>query len=186
MPAASAGTPPDGLVGTSLTDIADDPEHVITWHYLSLRPEAIAGVPAWPSDQVHIVSPRTYWYTLHCAVLADGRYVEPVVDDDGEPFDVGLREIEQDPPPATTASLHPYDEQLIYRNGHVHLTPAVVGDAGGPPVGIYPNPVCPSCAVLMFHIATAVSDIREYGDGFRSVFICEQCTRAAVTGTNWN
>jgi hypothetical protein len=62
----------------------------------------------------------------------------------------------------------------------------VVGDAGGPPIGIYPNPECPSCGVLMLHVASVRHHIREYGDGFRSAFICETCARAAVTGTNWN
>ena len=38
----------------------------------------------------------------------------------------------------------------------------------------------------MFHVATVLSTIREYGEGFRSAFICEACLGAAVTGTNWN
>lgn len=177
---------PDGWVGLPLDQVVDDPSGVITWHYLSLRVEAIEGAPPWPAELIHLVSPRTFWFTLHCAVAGDGRYQNPTVDDEGEPFDAGLRAIEQDPRPPAAARLHRYDETLIYRNGHVYLTPNVGGDAGGPPVGIYPNPVCPECGILMFHVATVLSTIREYGEGFRSVFVCEYCVRAAVTGTNWN
>ena len=107
----------DGLVGAPIADVAVDPQGLITWHYLSLRPAAVEGVPAWPSEYVHLVSPRTFWFTLHCNVLPDGRYTEPEVDDEGEPFDSGMHEAEADPLPRTTAALHRYDESLVYRNG---------------------------------------------------------------------
>jgi hypothetical protein len=180
------GSEPDGFIGSSLDEVAGDSAGAISWHYLSLRTQKIEGVPKWPRGPIHIVSPRTYWFTLHCEVDARGRYIDAVVDDEGEPYDEGLRSIEADPPAPTTAFLHRYDADLVYRNGHVYLSPSVVGDAGGPPVGLYPNPTCPACGILMFHVATILSHIREYGEGFRSAFICESCIRAAVTGTNWN
>lgn len=177
---------PDGIIGLEVAEVAGDVDEGISWHYVSLKPSEIDGTPLWPHDFVHIVSPRTYWFTMHLDVEADGRYIATVIDDEGEPYDTHLREIEANPPPPSTASLHRYDADLVYRNGHVHLTPNVVGDAGGPPIGLYPNPVCRGCGVLMFHIATVLSRIREYGEGFRSAFICEHCVRVAVTGTNWN
>lgn len=177
---------PDALVGLPVDQVADDPTGVITWHYVSLRADAIEGLPRWPAELIHIVSPRTYWFALHCGVAKDGRYRHPKVDTEGEPFDAHMRDAEQDPPPPTVGGLRRYDETLLYRNGHVDMTPFVYGTAGGPPVGIYPNPVCPGCAVLMFHVATVQTGIREYGEGFRSAFVCERCIRAAVTGTSWN
>ena len=140
VPPQVPSEPPDGLVGLSLDKVADDPEQLITWHYLSLRAEAIDGLPPWPPEVVHVVSPRANWFTLLCEVGHDGRYRRPTVDDGGEPYDVGLAEVEHEPRPPVAAGLHKYDQDLVYRNGHVHLTPGVQGDAGGPPVGIYPNP----------------------------------------------
>jgi len=129
---------------------------------------------------------RTYWFSLHASVDGDGRYRGVSIDDEGEPFDVGMAEAELDPPSQAGVEVHPYDKTLTYRNGHVSLTPGVCGTAGGPPIGIYPNPVCPDCEMLMFHGASIESSVREYGEGFRSVFFCEHCVRTAVTGTNWN
>ncbi len=175
----------EGTIGLSLDEVTDDPG-TITWHYLSFRPSIVSGLPPWPYPLLHIVSPRTFWFTLHASMDEQGRYTNPTVDDEGEPFTAGMAELESSPPPPRGLQLRRYDADLTYRNGHIHLTPGICGTAGGPPIGIYPNPVCPECGVLMFHCASIESSAREYGEGFRSVFYCETCIRAAVTGTNWN
>jgi len=66
------------------------------------------------------------------------------------------------------------------------LTPSVMGDVGGPPIGLYPNPHCLSCQKLMFHLSTVVSDVREYGEGFRSLYLCETCGLVASHASPWN
>lgn len=186
VPAQPHHGEPDGIVGLPLCEVADDPEGVITWHYLSAPPTLVAGTPRWPHDLVHLLSPRTYWYELYSEVGPDGRCHHPVADDGGEPFDVHLADIEADPPPPVGVAIRAYDGELVYRNGHILSSAGVVGSMGGPPVGLYPNPACPGCGVLMFHVATVEHGIREYGDGFRSVFICETCERTCSTGTGWN
>jgi hypothetical protein len=75
---------------------------------------------------------------------------------------------------------------LVYANGHVLLTPHVVGNVGGPPIGPYLNPKCTGCRRLMFHVLTVEADIRSYGEGFRSLFVCEDCGVAACNATWWN
>jgi hypothetical protein len=87
--------------------------------------------------------------------------------------------------------LRPYDSHLVFDNSYGLLTPdvadaAFVGHAGGPPIGIYPNPSCPRCARLMFHVVSVEHHIRDYGDGWRSLFICEDCHLVTCNATNWN
>jgi hypothetical protein len=82
--------------------------------------------------------------------------------------------------------LRPYGPDLVYSNGHIISTPGVAGTAGGPPIGLYANPACPSCEKLMFHVVTVENYIREHGDGFRSLYLCEDCEKVAVTATGWN
>ena len=36
------------------------------------------------------------------------------------------------------------------------------------------------------HLATVEHHVREYGDGFRSLFLCEDCRMAACNATGWN
>jgi hypothetical protein len=84
------------------------------------------------------------------------------------------------------AELRPYDADLVYCNGHIQLTPGVVGTAGGPSIEIYANPSCPSCGRLMFHVASVENHIREYGDGWHSIFICEDCRMVSCNATGWN
>ncbi len=38
----------------------------------------------------------------------------------------------------------------------------------------------------MFHILTVEDRIRENGDGFRSLFLCETCHTVASNATPWN
>lgn len=182
------GQNPDGTVSLPLSEVAADPDGSITWHYLSLRPDRIVGAPTWPFPLAHLVSPRTYWYELQGEVDAVGRYVRPHVEVEHGAFDTGMAEAELDRPSPVSASLRQLDADLLYCNGHVHLTPSVVGHAGGPPIGLYPNPVCSGCDVLMFHLTSVRADFdpAEYGDGFRSLFVCETCVRVASRGTGWN
>lgn len=180
-----ADTADDGMIGLDLAQVTND--EAITWHYLSFKPSLVLSLPDWAHDLLHIVSPRSYWFTLHAVVDSSGRYIDPVVDFDGEPSSSpAMLEVEAAPPPSAGLVLRRYDSDLTYRNGHILMTPGAHGTAGGPPVGLYPNPVCRECGVLMFHGASIASTVREYGEGFVSVFYCERCTRVAVTGTNWN
>ena len=78
------------------------------------------------------------------------------------------------------------DDTMTYRNGHIMFTTGATGIAGGPPLGIHPNPNCPSCGKLMFHVVTVEHHIREFGDGWRSGYLCEDCRTVACTGTGWN
>jgi hypothetical protein len=38
----------------------------------------------------------------------------------------------------------------------------------------------------MFHVATVENHIREYGDGWRSAYICDDCQIVSCTATGWN
>ena len=38
----------------------------------------------------------------------------------------------------------------------------------------------------MFHVATLPMHIREYGHGWRTLSLCEDCGRVACTATSWN
>lgn len=101
-------------------------------------------------------------------------------------FDEMLRAQEREGGGEGKAELRPYDADLVYRNGHIQATEGVVGTAGGPPIGIYAPPSCPSCARLMFHLLSVTHHVRDYGDGFRSLFLCEDCHTAACQATSWN
>lgn len=180
-------------IGLPLSAIMADPtQEVITWHYCSLDLAAIPGLPAFPASRVHLVSPPSddNW-TVFCKPLSDGRYVQAVVrgtthtDSEWEQIfreranaghDFGRGRLE----------LIPYDDRLIYANCHIELTPGVEGDVGGPPIGLYPNPRCLSCQRLMFHVSTMTSDVRKYGEGFRSLYLCENCGLVASHATSWN
>jgi len=174
-----------GFVGLEVKEVADE-SGPVTWHYLSVRPELVSGLPERPHPLLHVVAPRTYWFALSTDVAGDGRYINSHVEIDEELFDHGLLEIESDAPTMFEIEVRPYDQDLVVCNGHILKTPGVLGTAGGAPIGLYPNPVCEQCETLMFHAATIESLVREYGDGFRSVFYCPECVRASVTGTNWN
>ena len=89
------------------------------------------------------------------------------------------------PLPACAVTLLPFDDRLVYANQHVVMTPGVVGVMGGPPMGLAPTPDCVQCGRLMFHVAWADQG-SAYGDGFRSLFICEDCRISATLATLWN
>jgi hypothetical protein len=177
-------------IGLPVEQVAADPvDTPITWHYLSLHLADIPGLPSWPADRLHLVSPRHQWcWTLVAAIDRWGRYRSEAlsVEDDGEGLDATLPNPDGRGVGLAQAALRPYDDELVYCNGHILLTPDAVGTAGGPPIGTYPNPCCPSCGRLMFHVATVEHHVREYGDGFRSLFLCEDCHMAACNATGWN
>ncbi|WP_433789618.1 hypothetical protein [Actinoplanes sp. CA-252034] len=172
----------DHPVGLPIDRVVTGASSPVVWHYLSLGLAEVPGLPAWPTGHAHLVAPASigHW-TLFAEPAPDGRYHgEQVVDDDPDDF-VDAPEFGRG-----RVVLRPYGADLVYCNGHVHLTPGLVGTAGGPPIGLYPNPSCPSCKRLMFHTITVSSTVREYGDGPRSLYLCEECRTVAVTATGWN
>jgi hypothetical protein len=179
-------------VGLPIHAIARDPDLTpITWHYLTLRVADVPGLPAWPVERVHLVSPRRVCiWSLTARFDDQGRYHSERVapDEDPDEFDYkeDLLRSEDDGGLLGRVKLRPYDADLIYSNGTILLTPGVVGTAGGPPIGIYANPNCDSCGRLMFHVVSVEHHVREYGDGWRSLFICEDCQTVTCNATGWN
>jgi hypothetical protein len=165
--------------------VADPSSSPVVWHYLSLRLADVPGLPAWPAERAHLAAPAsTGRWTVFAESGADGRYHGEQVVDEDEPDD---DEFTDEPDFGRgRVLLRPYGPDLVYSNGHVHTTPGLVGTAGGPPIGLYPNPSCPSCKRLMFHAVTVSSMVREHGDGPRSLYLCEDCQTVAMTATGWN
>ncbi len=182
-------------VGLPVDAVVRDPDRTpISWHYLTLRLAEVPGMPDWPVEQVHLISPRHWWdWSLTARFDEHGRYhSERVVapeqpaeydEDDGD-LDALLPDDERDA--LGWVDLRPYDGDLVYCNGYIDLTPGVVGTAGGPPVSIYANPNCDSCGRLMFHVVSVEHRVRDYGDGRRSLFICEDCQLVTCNATSWN
>jgi hypothetical protein len=180
-------------VGLPVSAVVHDPtQDVIVWHYCSFDLAAVSGLPPISARRLHLVSPPLYYdWTVLGVVGEDGRYQDPVLscDHDMELEDtIAMKEqaIKRQDSGRGQLALLPYDDQLIYRNGHTQLTPGVVGDVGGPPVGLYLNPSCPTCGRLMFHVSTVTNNVRAYGDGFRCLFVCEECMVAASHATSFN
>jgi hypothetical protein len=180
-------------VGLPVATVMSDPNtRLVTWHYCSFSLDAIAGLPQLGVTRLHLVSPPLFGaWTLWCDLTSDGRYAHPTLSPstgtDSEEMQELLQEaIDRKDTDQGQLMLAPFDDRLVYSNGHVFLTPGVEGVVGGPPIGLYPNPCCPSCGKLMFHVATLNSSVRRYGDGFRSLFICEVCEGAACHATGWN
>jgi hypothetical protein len=175
-----------------VTVMADPLQTLVTWHYCSFSLDAIAGIPHLGVSRLHLVSPPLFdEWTVYCDLVAGGRYEHPTLspnrEADAEDMDDLRRTaIERKDVGRGELVLLPFDDRLVYSNGHVLQTPGVVGTVGGPPIGLYPNPSCPSCCKLMFHVATLRAGVRQYGDGFRSLFVCEDCARAACHATAWN
>jgi hypothetical protein len=183
---------PIGLPLSEVTDAAG--QQVIRWHYLSIATAALSQMPSLPAERLHLVSTRiNCCWTLYCTLLEDGRYsVSSVVnsqeeDEEGQEINALLGEREkEDPDRYAIAQLLPFDDSLTYTNSHILCTEDVYGQVGGPPIGLYPNPRCERCRVLMFHVLTVPSYINDYGDGWRSLYVCENCRMTACTATSWN
>ena len=163
----------------------------ISWHYLSLELAALEGVPPLAAERLHLVSPpMDMGWTLYCDVRSDGKYETRAIErserEESE-LDAMLRAEKNDTSKDRGyAELLPYNSKLTYRNGHTLFTRGVVGNVGGPPIGLYPNPKCITCGRLMFHLLTVTADVRRYGEGNRSLFVCEDCRVIACHATWWN
>ncbi|WP_327003648.1 hypothetical protein OHA72_52740 [Dactylosporangium sp. NBC_01737] len=174
----------DHPVGLPLDRVVRRPEATpVDWHFLSLRAAALPGVPAWPAERLHLVETDDGW-AVAGTVGDDGRWYDESVEAEGPPED---SERDNDEPDGRgMVVLRPFDDTLVYCNGHILSTPDVYGMVGGPPIGVYSNPSCRSCDRLMFHVATVTNHIRGHGDGFRSLYICEDCRVTSCTASNWN
>jgi hypothetical protein len=180
-------------VGLPVATVMGDPsQQLVTWHYCSFSLDAIAGLPRLGIARLHLVSPPLFGeWTLYCDLVPGARYEHPTLSpgteaDAEEMQDLRHTAIARQDAGRGQLVMLPFDDRLVYRNGHVLLTLGVKGTVGGPPIGLYPNPCCPSCGKLMFHVATLVDGVRQCGDGFRSLFVCEDCERAACYTTSWN
>jgi hypothetical protein len=178
-------------VGLPLEQVVAPGEAAITFHYLSVTPAEFAELPVW-RGQAHLVSVRNVAaWTAWTKATADGRVrlVDLRRHDDDHSLDelnYQLDEAAAMTQPAGAVELLPIDDQLTFANQHVELTPDVIGVLGGPPLGLGPTPSCVECGRLMFHIGETGHSVREYGEGFRSLFICESCRISATVATLWN
>jgi hypothetical protein len=180
-------------VGLPLEMVQSDAgQDVVTWHYCSLDMADLLGMPRLDMPRLHMVSPplNDEW-TVFCWPGADGRYERAALSpqthvDEQEMAEMREEAIGDQGRDRGYLELLPYDDKLVYSNEHTELTPGVEGHVGGPPIGLYPNPNCPTCGKLMFHVCTVTTYVREYGDGFRSLFVCETCSVAASHATGWN
>lgn len=187
-------TLPEGslhAVGLPLEEVVAPGEGRITFHHLSVTPNAFPALPAW-DGQAHIVAPR-HWpdWTLHGEPDELGRLRVIGIDlgDDRSLDDEladKLDEAAMTEPVSAAVELAPFDDALTYANQHPLLTPNVIGILGGPPMELAPAPSCSSCSRVMFHVGWTDTHTREYGDGFRSLFICEDCRTSATLATLWN
>jgi hypothetical protein len=165
---------------------------LISWHYVTLDLAQIDGLPPTSFARVHLVSPpHDGRWTLFCAISEQNVYTQATlcVSEDEDPEMVAnfqKQAIEGQNTGRGDVLLLPYDDRLVYRNGHTQMTEGVCGDVGGPPLGLDENPCCPICGKLMFHLCTVASTLREYGDGFRSAFFCENCMQVASQAIGWN
>lgn len=180
-------------VGLPVSFIAQDAaRHLITWHYLTLDLTQINGVPHTSFSRVHLVSPaHSGSWTLFCTVSPESLYIQARVSTFEDETPEMIERLWEDANAYQDAGrgealLLPYDDRLVYCNGHTQLTDGVHGDVGGPPLGLDSNPCCPICEKLMFHVCTISNALREYGDGFRSLFFCEDCMQIASQGMGWN
>lgn len=190
-----AGPHPVGLPVGDV--ILADPRRLVVWHYVTLTLAGLPGLERLPFERLHLVSPKLEnCWTLSCEVdPATSRYeVLRLIDDEANEDPDGLFAEEMAGrtrvPDAAygsgMAELIPYGPELVYTNGHIHSTPDVVGTVGGLPLEIVDIPKCTRCGVVMFHVATVTMRVRTYGDGFRSLFVCETCRIAANVASSWN
>lgn len=172
-------------MGLPLDRVVRDPGATpVVWHYLSLRIADLPGMPVWPTEFAHLASPLgSFGWMLSATVGPDGLWSGESVTREFDDLD---DEPAADSGGAGAVAVRPYDDSLVYANGHVLSTPGVVGVAGGPPIGLYPNPRCRSCDRLMWHVTTVQNYVREYGHGWRSLYLCEDCAVTTCTATNWN
>ena len=178
----------DAIGNLPLGEVRGTDADAITWHHLSLATSASPVLDRWPFEWLHLVAARTAWFELQADAQPDGRLAAASVEVRDGLFDDGLLDAEHErdaaPISSTNFRIQPFDASHTYTNGHIYNTPGVVGVVGGCPVGLDPTPVCSRCEVLMFHAATI--EVRDYGEGFRSVALCDECRRVGITGSGWN
>ncbi len=170
----------------------------VAWHYcsLTLAETGLTGLPPLPQwmARVPLVSPPVTNCILFYEVRSEGTIgaTELLVSSFDSDTMAGVTEEREDARRRVDQGRGelvalPFDDQLVYSNGHILSTPGVEGQMGGPPLGLYGNPHCPRCGVLMFHIALLDFTVREYGDhGFRALFVCEHCGKAASSSFGYN
>lgn len=178
-------------VGLPLAEVVAPGEDRITWHYLSVTPGEFPALPRWPG-RAHIISIRAWpdW-TVFGRPDETGRlvvtHIELGEDRSLDDLKDKLDEAAADPgQPVGAVELLPFDDRLTCGNQHPLFTPGVIGVLGGPPMGLAFAPACPGCGRLMFHAGHIEARPREYGDGFRSLFLCERCRVSATLATLWN
>lgn len=177
------------VAGLALSAVMAPEEADITFHYVSVTPSLIPGLPVWDSGRLHLVSIRelTGW-VLWARPDDVGRYTILAIDRDEDWGDLNDKlskylDIEQ---PVGAVDVRRFGDSQTYRNGHIFWTPEVLGVAGGPPMGLARVPGCSACGRLMFHVAYVEQTIRRYGDGFRHLFMCEDCQVGACVATLYN
>lgn len=180
-------------VGLPLELVMNDPDQdVVVWHYCTVDASAIGGMPASRVARLHLVGPPLFdRWTVFSAIGPNGRYGEPLLSsdteiDEEEMVDLRNEALRHQEAGRGMLELLPYDDNLVYCNGHVLLTPEVEGDVGGAPIGVYANPLCPTCHKLMFHVASFENGVREFGEGFRCLYVCEDCMIAASRAVSSN
>jgi hypothetical protein len=180
-------------VGLPISFIARKPaQDMITWHYLTLDLAQIDGLPPTLFSRIHLVSPPRDWrWTLFCTISPQNLYTEADLRAYEDETPETLKQLQEQAVDYQNDErgeilLLPYDDQLVYSNGHTQSTKGVHGNVGGPPLGLDENPCCPVCEKLMFHVCTVAATLREYGDGFRSAFFCEDCMQTASQAMGWN
>lgn len=177
------------VAGLPLSAVAAPEEADISFHYVSVTPALIAGLPTWDSGRLHLVSVRelTGW-VLWARPDAEGRYQILAVDRDEDWGDLNdtLTEYLDLDQPTGAVDVRRFDDSLTYGNGHIFWTPEVLGVAGGPPMGLAPVPECRLCGRVMFHVGYVEPAVRSYGNGFRHLFMCEDCQASACMATLHN
>lgn len=114
---------------------------------------------------MHLASPKgSVGWMLTAAVDRDGFWYDEVVTCDEPPENDDEDFVDNDDQGSLGAvGLRPYGDDLVYSNGHILSTPGVFGAAGGPAIGLYPNPHCRSCDQDARSSATRAQRLRRAG-----------------------
>jgi hypothetical protein len=176
-------------VGLPIAAVVSNPRQKrLAWHYCSFDLDQLPGMPTLGVQRLHLVSPPLWTdWTVFCAIAPDGRYdaFQVIRDDEDDivsPVELRAEATQDEAARRGYLELLPYDDQLTYCNAHTMLTPGVEGDVGGPPpLGSVPS--CPTCGKAMFFVSCVEQLVREFGDGFRSLYVCEACMVAACVAS---
>jgi hypothetical protein len=162
--------------------VSRDPANFATWHYCSFATEKIRDIVSIQQQKIHLLGPDgDREWEMFCKYDGEGKYeVLPYSHlQDGDNDTDWLAETrpawDNDPRSWSRLELEPYDDNLVYTNGHILLTKHAVGTVGGPRIALYTNPICPNCKLLMFHVAWVDYQVREHSCGFIELYYCENC-----------